>query len=371
MNYGAHQRHLGRIGKSLMSSNGFNLHDFSGARILVTGHTGFKGAWLTRILNHAGASVIGAALPAESGSIYKRTPELEFETEKFIDINNRKKITTFIDKTSPDLIIHMAAQPLVRRSYREPIETFATNVMGTAHVLQAALETESVAGVVAVTTDKVYRNVEKTDGYSEDEPLGGTDPYSASKSASEMVVTAWQNLTHSTKKVIVAARSGNVIGGGDHAEDRLVPDLIRGFHAGKKVIIRNPQSLRPWQHVLDPLFGYLMIASGILKKNKLSSAYNFGPADDSKLTVAQMSDIACQFWPNNPGWVHQPSSDDLHESTLLWLSSERARRELGWSNHLDAQESIKWSIEWELEAEKNSPIKALDLHIARYQEMIR
>lgn len=354
-----------------MSNSGFNLHDFSGVRVLITGHTGFKGAWLTRILNHAGAEVIGVALPAEAGSIYKRTPELEFENQKFIDINNRKKVTKFIDKSAPDLIIHMAAQPLVRRSYREPVQTFETNVIGTAHILDAALHVESLIGVVAVTTDKVYKNVEKSEGYNEDEPLGGTDPYSASKSASEMVVTAWQNIAHSTtKKTIVAARSGNVIGGGDHAEDRLVPDLIRGFRKNEKVIIRNPQSLRPWQHVLDPLFGYLMIASRILKNQSLSSAYNFGPSDNSKLTVAQMSDIACQFWPNNPGWVHQPAGDALHESTLLWLSSERARRELGWMNHLDARESIKWSIEWELEAEKTSPAKALDLHIARYQEMV-
>lgn len=371
MNYGAHQRHLGRIGKSLMSSNGFNLHEFTGARILITGHTGFKGAWLTRILNHAGANVIGVALPAESGSIYKRTPELEFEKEKFIDINNREKINTFIVKTSPDLIIHMAAQPLVRRSYREPIETFATNVMGTAHVLQAALETESVAGVVAVTTDKVYRNVEKTDGYSEDEPLGGTDPYSASKSASEMVVTAWQNLTHSTKKVIVAARSGNVIGGGDHAEDRLIPDLIRGFKNNQQVIIRNPESLRPWQHVLDPLFGYLAVSCKILKGESTSSAYNFGPAEASKLTVGEMSDLACQFWPNNSGWIYRPAGDSLHESKLLWLSSNRARTELGWENLLDARESIKWSIEWELEAERTSPLDALDQQISRYQEMMK
>lgn len=355
----------------MVKNAGFNLRDFSGVRVLITGHTGFKGVWLTRILNHAGAEVIGVALPPELDSVYKRTPELRFENQKFININKRKKITRFIEKTAPHLIIHLAAQPLVRRSYREPVETFETNVMGTAHILDAAINVENLKGVVAVTTDKVYKNVEKSEGYIEDEALGGIDPYSASKSASEMVVTAWQNIAKSKTNVkIVAARSGNVIGGGDHSEDRLVPDLIRGFRKNEKVIIRNPHSLRPWQHVLDPLFGYLMIASRILKNQDLSSAYNFGPSDDSKLTVAQMSDIACQFWPNNLGWVHQSSRQDLHESTLLWLSSELARRELGWKNHLDARESIKWSIEWELEAEKTSPVKALDLHIARYQEMI-
>jgi CDP-glucose 4,6-dehydratase len=355
-----------------MSKSGVNLQNFAGVRVLITGHTGFKGAWLSRILHHAGAQVIGVALPAESGSLYERTEKLDFVEKKHIDINNRKKINRFITKTKPDVIIHMAAQPLVRLSYREPIETFGTNVMGTVHVLQAALESDSALGVVAVTTDKVYKNVEKSDGYREDEPLGGTDPYSASKSASEMVVTAWQNLaTISGSKKIVAARSGNVIGGGDHAEDRLIPDLIRGFKKNEKVAIRNPHSLRPWQHVLDPLFGYLAIASKILTNEKLSSAYNFGPSDNSKLTVGQMSDLACQFWPINPGWFHRPTKDSLHESTLLWLSSDRARQELGWKNLLDAQESIKWSIEWELQADKTSPLEALDQQITKYQEMMR
>jgi CDP-glucose 4,6-dehydratase len=355
-----------------VSRSGLDLQNFAGVRVLITGHTGFKGAWLSRILNHAGAEVIGVGLQAESGSLFQRATGLDFAEKKHIDINNRKKITRFITKSNPDIIIHLAAQPLVRHSYHEPVETFSTNVIGTAHVLQAALETKATLGVVAVTTDKVYKNVEKFEGYHEDEPLGGTDPYSASKSASEMVVTAWQNLgSISGSKKIVAARSGNVIGGGDHAKDRLIPDLIRGFKKNEKVAIRNPQSLRPWQYVLDPLFGYLAVASKILKSEKLSSAYNFGPSENSKLTVGQMSDIACQFWPNNPGWFHCPSGDSLHEATLLWLSSERARQELGWKNLLDAQESIKWSIEWELQAKRTSPIDALDGQILKYQEMMR
>ena len=372
MSCGVAQRRLGRIGNSSMTNLGFNLQQFAGVRVLITGHTGFKGAWLTRILNHANAEVFGVALPPESGSIFKRESGLDFAEQKFIDINNRKKITKFITRINPDLIIHMAAQPLVRRSYREPIETFQTNVIGTAHVLQAALESPRLKGVVAVTTDKVYKNVEKNEGYFEDEPLGGTDPYSASKSASEMVVTAWRNLAEiSGEKVLIAARSGNVIGGGDHAEDRLIPDLIRGFKKNQQVIIRNPESLRPWQHVLDPLFGYLAVAAKILNGESASGAYNFGPAETSKLTVGEMSDLACQFWPKNPGWIHRPTGDLLHESKLLWLSSDRARSELGWKNLLDARESIKWSIEWELEAERTSPLDALDQQISRYQEMMK
>ena len=349
-----------------------NLEIFAGKRVLVTGHTGFKGAWLSRILYNAHAEVIGVALPPESDSLYKQATKLKFANQKFIDINNRKKITKFITQNNPDVIIHMAAQPLVRRSYRNPIETFQTNVIGTANILQSALECKNTKGVLAVTTDKVYKNLEKIDGYHEDEPLGGTDPYSASKSASEMVITAWRNLAQiAGDKVIVAARSGNVIGGGDRAEDRLIPDLIRGFKAGTKVVIRNPDSLRPWQHVLDPLYGYLMVAAKILKGEKVLNAYNFGPSENSKLTVAEMSDLACKSWPNNLGWVHQPANDSLHETKLLWLSSNRARTELGWENLLNAEESIKWSIEWELEAEKSTPLSALDLQISRFQEMMR
>jgi len=345
-------------------------NDFRGVKVLITGHTGFKGAWLSRILNTWGADVSGLSLKPERNSLYLRASGIEFKSSKYIDINDRKKTAKFIGKCNPDILIHMAAQPLVRRSYREPVETFGTNVMGTAHVLDASLMCSNLKGIVAITTDKVYRNIEKLDGYHEDEPLGGEDPYSASKSGSEMVVTAWRNLAEiKSGPKIVAARSGNVIGGGDHAADRLLPDLIRGFLADKQAEIRNPNSLRPWQHVLDPLFGYLSIASSLLGKKELSDAFNFGPDEKSKLKVSEMADFSCSYWPKNKGWKYAPSGEDMPESNLLWLSSERSQKELGWRNKLDAKEAIKWTIDWELMARDKGALAALDNQIERYSKL--
>lgn len=345
-------------------------NEFCDVKVLITGHTGFKGAWLSRILNIWGAHVSGLSLKPERNSLFLRASGIELKSSKYIDINDRRKTAKFIKKCNPDLLIHMAAQSLVRRSYREPVETFGTNVLGTAHVLDAALNCSNLKGIVAITTDKVYRNIEKLDGYHEDEPLGGEDPYSASKSGSEMVVTAWRNLAQiNSGPKIVAARSGNVIGGGDHAPDRLLPDLIRGFLSAKQVEIRNPNSLRPWQHVLDPLFGYLSIASNLLGQKKLSNAFNFGPDEKSKLNVSEMADFACSYWPENKGWKHVPSGEDLPESNLLWLSSERSKKELGWRNKLDAKVAIKWTIDWELMARDKGALAALDDQIERYSQL--
>ena len=218
---------------------------------------------------------------------------------------------------------------------------------------------------MAITTDKVYRNVEKLGGYSEDEPLGGKDPYSASKAASEMVISAWQTIARQRdeKIAISSARAGNVIGGGDTAEDRLVPDLIRSFHAGAKTIIRNPASIRPWQHVLDPLNGYLTMGSALMAGREISSAYNFGPGEESKLTVEQMAEYACTLWEGARGLDIAVDPKAVHESGLLWLSSQLATKELGWSNRFEAREAIAWTIEWERQSMKTSPIAALDQQI--------
>ena len=253
----------------------------------------------------------------------------------------------------------------MRRSYKEPIETFDTNVMGTAHVLNAAVANSATRWVVAITTDKVYRNVEKLGGYLEDEPLGGKDPYSASKAASEMVISAWQTIAGQLdeKIVISSARAGNVIGGGDTAEDRLIPDLIRGFHAGAKTIIRNPASVRPWQHVLDPVNGYLTMGSALMAGRAISPAYNFGPGEESKLTVEQMAEYACTLWEGSRGLEIAIDPNAVHESGLLWLSSQLATKELGWSNRFEAREAIAWTIEWERESMKTSPLIALDRQI--------
>ena len=341
------------------------LKDYSGKKILVTGHTGFKGAWLSRILVLAGAEVYGLALAADANSLFDVAGDLGFKESTILDIRDRNAVEKYFTTHRFDGIFHMAAQPLVLRSYKEPIETFDTNVMGTAHVLNAAVSNSATRWVVAITTDKVYRNVEKLGGYLEDEPLGGKDPYSASKAASEMVISAWQTIARQRdeKIAISSARAGNVIGGGDTAEDRLVPDLIRSFHAGAKTIIRNPASVRPWQHVLDPLNGYLTMGSALMAGREISSAYNFGPGEESKLTVEQMAEYACTLWEGARGLDIAVDPNAVHESGLLWLSSQLATKELGWSNRFEAREAIAWTIEWERQSMKTSPIAALDQQI--------
>ena len=218
---------------------------------------------------------------------------------------------------------------------------------------------------MVITTDKVYRNVEKLGGYTEDEALGGKDPYSASKAATEMAISAWQTIAAGLEQeiVIASARAGNVIGGGDSAQDRLIPDLIRGFHAGIKTVIRNPASIRPWQHVLDPLNGYLMMGSALMAGRTISRAYNFGPGDESKLTVKEMADFACTQWDGAKGIDIQIDPSAVHESGLLWLSSDLAAKELRWSNRFEAFEAITWTTDWERAAMKTSPLSALDMQI--------
>lgn len=347
------------------------LKDYSGKKILITGHTGFKGAWLARILVVAGAHVYGLALKAQANSLFDVAKDLGLKESTILDIRNRDEVEKYFATHKFDGVFHLAAQPLVRRSYKEPIETFDTNVMGTAHVLDSIVSNAASKWVVAITTDKVYRNVEKLEGYREVDPLGGKDPYSASKAATEMVISAWQTVAsqRQDKIIICSARAGNVIGGGDSAEDRLVPDLIRSFHANTKTVIRNPDSLRPWQHVLDPLNGYLAMGSALMAGKSISPAYNFGPGDESKLTVEDMALYACKQWDGSQGIEIQVDDSAVHEAGLLWLSSELATKELGWSNRFEAKEAIRWTIEWEKDSMKTSPIAALDAQINRFYEV--
>lgn len=345
-----------------------SLKEFSGKKILVTGHTGFKGTWLSRILKLAGAEVFGLALSPEKDSLFARISDLGLVESSLIDIRNRAGIEEYFKNHKFEGVFHLAAQPLVIKSYREPLETFDTNVMGTAHILNSVVENNSAKWILVITTDKVYKNVEKLEGYLEDEPLGGKDPYSASKAATEMVVSSWQNLASLKDSVIsiVSVRAGNVIGGGDTADNRLIPDLIRGFHANEKTVIRYPDAIRPWQHVLDPLNGYLTVAQKLMKNQQTSPAFNFGPGDDSKLTVQQMAEYACVQWGGSKGIEIQNEGTALPESGLLWLSSKLANKELGWSNRFEAKEAIRWTIEWERESMASTPLQALDKQILEF-----
>jgi CDP-glucose 4,6-dehydratase len=346
------------------------LHTYKDKKILITGHTGFKGTWIARTLVLAGAEVHGLALSPELGSIFSRIEDLGLQSSTILDIRNRKEVDNYFLHNKFDGIFHLAAQPIVLKSYEEPIETFETNVMGTAHLLDSIINNESAEWVLVITTDKVYKNIEVQEGYCEEDALGGKDPYSASKSATEMVIEAWRSIAeHKKSKVVLcAARAGNVIGGGDVAKDRLVPDLIRSFFENIPAVIRNPNSLRPWQHVLDPISGYLKIGQRLMSKKVIATAYNFGPGDESKLNVESMAKIACSIWGGGSGYVVNSDPNQPSESVLLWLSSERAHHDLGWKNELDASTAIKWTIDWERESRKTDALTAIDSQINEYFE---
>ena len=344
------------------------LKEYSGKKILITGHTGFKGTWLARTLVLAGAEVYGLALKAENDSLFSLIDNLGLTESAILDIRNRTEVENYFERHQFEGIFHLAAQPLVRRSYREPIETFETNVMGTAHILDSVVSNSSAEWIVVITTDKVYRNLEKMEGYVEDDALGGKDPYSASKAATEMVISAWQTIAgvRGKKIRIASARAGNVIGGGDMAEDRLIPDLIRSFRANTKAVIRNPASIRPWQHVLDPLNGYVSMGLALMQGRTISLAYNFGPGEESKLTVEEMAEYACAQWEGSKGVEITIDSQAPHEAGLLWLSSELAAKELGWSNRFEAREAIAWTLDWEKAAMQTSALAALDHQIHEF-----
>jgi len=348
------------------------LHAYAGKKVLITGHTGFKGTWIARALVLAGAEVHGLALSPESGSIFSRIEDLGMQSSTILDIRNRNDVVNYFRHNKFDGVFHLAAQPIVLKSYEEPIETFETNVMGTAHLLDSIINNESSEWVLVITTDKVYKNIEVQEGYCEEDSLGGKDPYSASKSATEMVVEAWRSIAEykKSKVILCAARAGNVIGGGDVAKDRLVPDLMRSFFENIPAVIRNPNSLRPWQHVLDPISGYLKIGEQLLSRKSLSSAFNFGPGDDSRLNVESMAKVACSLWEGSKGYVIKSDVYRPPEAALLWLSSERANHELGWKNKLDATTAIEWTINWERDSNVSDAKTATDGQIREYFEGI-
>ena len=347
-----------------------NLSKFKGKKILITGHTGFKGTWLSRTLALAGAEVYGIALEPEVGSIYSRIRDLGIQNSTILDLRDRAGVNKYFQDKKFDGVFHLAAQPLVLKSYEEPIETFETNVMGTAHLLDSIISNEAAGWVLVITTDKVYRNREVEEGYGEEDALGGKDPYSASKSATEMVVNAWRAVAEHKKinVTLCSARAGNVIGGGDIAKNRLVPDLIRSFYQNAPAVIRNPNSLRPWQHVLDPISGYIKIGQHLMSKEVIAAAYNFGPGDESKLNVESMAKIACSIWGGSSGYLIKSEPNQASESVLLWLSSERAHHDLGWKNELDASTAIKWTIDWERESRETDALTAIDSQINKYFE---
>lgn len=322
-------------------------------KVFMTGHTGFKGAWMSLWLQKLGAVVTGYALaPPTQPSLFEQAAVSAGMTSLTGDVRDASHLTQAMRKASTDIVIHMAAQSLVRQSYEDPVGTYATNVMGTVNMLEAVRTVDSVRAVVVVTSDKCYENKERPEGYREDEPMGGYDPYSSSKGCAELVVSAYRSSFFNPERVqqhgvsIATARAGNVIGGGDWAANRLVPDMIRAFEQGKPVSIRNPDAIRPWQHVLEPLHGYLLLAQCLAEKGPLyGGGWNFGPLEQDVRPVKWIADRICALWGHGASWTLDPAKGP-HEAHYLNLDCRKAREQLGWAPVWGLERSLKEIVDW-------------------------
>lgn len=321
-----------------------------GRRVLLTGHTGFKGSWLAFWLAALGAETVGFSngVPTDP-SLFEAIRLADLIEDRRGDVRDLAALEAVMSRVRPDIVLHLAAQPLVRYSYEAPVETYATNVMGTVHVLEAARRLQSECTVVVVTTDKCYENREWVWGYRESEAMGGHDPYSSSKGCAELVASAYARSYAggpSPRLKVMSARAGNVIGGGDWALDRLVPDLVRGRASGRPVGIRNPEAIRPWQHVLEPVCGYLLLAErGAQGGDVLGQGWNFGPDRDAEVSVRVVADEVCRLYDAPDGWYFAGTPGQLHEAQLLRLDSTKARTALGWAPRWTLGEALGATVE--------------------------
>lgn len=329
---------------------------WNGKKVLITGHTGFKGSWLSLWLQKLGAEVVGYALEEPTiPSLFKVAKIDEHVVSIINDIRNKDMLFNTIKKYKPDIIFHLAAQSLVRKSYDNPVETFETNVMGTVNLLDVVRNSESVKVVINITSDKCYENKEWPWGYREIDPMGGYDPYSCSKGCSELVTNSFRQSYFKGKNIHLASvRAGNVIGGGDWAEDRLVPDIIKSLIKNESLYIRNPFAIRPWQHVLEPLNGYMLLAEKMWQHGeKYSGAWNFGPDDDHVITVGELTNKFTKLWNVNFK-VKKDSSKQPHEAMLLKLDCSKAKLKLGWYPKLNLEDTLMWTVDWYKEFVSNS-----------------
>ncbi len=332
-------------------------------RVLLTGHTGFKGAWISLWLHSKGAKVQGFALaPPTSPSLFEEAKVGDLIKSNLGDIRDFAAISKLVKDFKPEVVFHMAAQPLVRYSYDEPLETYATNVMGTAHLLESIRTIDTVRAVVNVTTDKCYENREWVWGYREDEAMGGYDPYSSSKACSELVTAAYrQSFLDKAGIAVATARAGNVIGGGDWAKDRLIPDILRAFEDKQPVSIRNPNSIRPWQHVLEPLSGYLLLAEKLyIEPKAFSQAWNFGPQDDDAKPVGWIVEAMANKWGKDASWSFD-EGDNPHEAHYLKLDISKAKQIMGWSPRWTLDKGLDHTVEWHMGWLEGNDVRALCL----------
>lgn len=319
-------------------------------KVFITGHTGFKGTWLSRILLLAGADVTGYSLePPTNPSLFEKT-NTALQIKSIIgDIRDGEKLKLAVQNAKPDIVLHLAAQPIVRTSYKDPVGTYESNVMGTVNILEAVRATPSVKSFVNITTDKVYLNKEWAWGYRENEELCGYDPYSNSKSCSELVTYSYRNCFFDEEKspAISTARSGNVIGGGDYALDRIIPDCIRAVESGKQIILRNPNSTRPYQHVLECLRGYLTLAKAQYDDKKYAGSYNFGPDDESCVTTGLLATLFCENWKDGASWKNESEKNAPHEANFLKLDCSKSKSVLNWYPQWGIKTALQKIVEWE------------------------
>ena len=345
---------------------------WSGKRVLITGHTGFKGSWLSAWLNELDAKVFGYALePPTEPNMFESCGLEDRMTSHIGDIADLEELTAFVTKCLPEIVFHLAAEPIVRASYTDPVTTFSTNVLGTVHVLEAARQAPGVRAVVNVTSDKCYENSRNTGAHSEDDPMGGADPYSASKGCAELAAASYID---AFSLPVASVRAGNVLGGGDWAPDRILPDCIRSLIDGVPIKIRNPRSVRPWQHVLDPLKGYLMVGENLLRDGvKWSGGWNFGPLTDKVVPVSDLVQEVIALWGSG-AWQTIDDNTAVAEAPFLALDASKARDRLGWSSGLEWVQAIDWAVSWYRramdEVESTALYEYTTKQIRDYQELV-
>lgn len=355
------------------------LDKFKGKKVFLTGHTGFKGSWLTYILYQAGAEIKGYSLAPDTYPSLFSFIETAIKIKSVIaDVNDYVRLEAEIISFQPDYVFHLAAQPLVRRSYKDPLNTFNTNIIGTANLLNAIIKLNNKCSCILVTTDKVYENKEWYYPYRETDPLGGFDPYSASKACAELIISSYQNSFFNSinfnihKKAIASVRAGNVIGGGDWSEDRLIPDIVRSISIGNDIIIRNPSAVRPWQHVLEPIFGYLQLAAALNENPiKFSGSWNFGPQNVDNLPVLNILEKAIEIWGEGSYQV-QIDKNSPHEAGLLKLDINKVVNLLSWKPVMNTELAVAKTIQWykRFYENNNSVIELLDSDINFYKSLI-
>ena len=346
---------------------------YNGKTVVVTGHTGFKGTWLSAWLKAMGANVVGYALAPETGrpNLFDSAKVVEGMASVIADLRDPAAVAQTIQAAEPDLVFHLAAQALVRRSYEEPLVTYQTNIMGTAHVLEALRTSPNTKAAVIVTSDKCYENREWPFGYRETDPMGGYDPYSSSKGCAELVPSAYRRsyFSENGAAAIGSARAGNVIGGGDWAEDRLIPDIVRAVASGQPVHVRNPATTRPWQHVLEPVRGYLMLGKRLYEDgDRFAEGWNFGPAESDSVPVKEVTSRIKAYWNEAGLAVTEGQGEGPHEAHLLRLECGKARRELGWSPAFTLDDALRTTVDWYREylAAPSSAPAMLERQIAEY-----